>query len=308
MRYLLVTTVKRGAPVEKSGAAYIYDLENGKVVSKCGMLPLQARFPRNPRGGIRGLRGACIDEKAKEIYITTNDTITALDYKLNMLYSIQNRLFSNLHDVVKTPEGYFIVASCGNDSIFRYRPGFSVDQLWGAAVSKTRNYSVVDRHGEKRPNSLFLNGGDLYFVCANDSFIFKINLPTRTHEKIRIGKSTDANSVFSPHNVGIGDEDFFGDDLMFYNQSGEAQLCCLNGKEESVVFEDKKPWYYINSKKTQWGWLRGMDIVRDRMVIGSSPYARVLLFYLKGKPDKIIRISRNKYEAVYSVNFFRNGL
>jgi len=57
MRRILITAVKRELPVEESGAAYIYDWDSKKIINQIGMLPLNARIPRNPRGGIRGLRG-----------------------------------------------------------------------------------------------------------------------------------------------------------------------------------------------------------------------------------------------------------
>jgi len=306
---VLITTVKRGAPVEESGAAYIYDLEKNKVVCRCGMLPVQARIPRNPRGGIRGLRGACIDEVMRKIYITTNDSIVALDYDLNPLYVLHHPLFSNLHDVVQYKSS-FIVASCGNDAIFMYCPDKPIEQLWGDLIDPNVNYALVDRHGDRRPNTLSLKGDDLYFTCANDRYIFKLNLVNKNLEKYPVNNLVSGHTA-ALHNAVLWDWGW-GCNTILFNLSRESNLCArFDDGVETNVFHDKKPWYFRNTEIKRWGWLRGMDVMgSELLVVGSSPYGRILVFYTGKEPgkDKQIRLSRNPNEAVYSVNIFRNGI
>ena len=174
MNYALVTTVKRGVPVEDSGRLYLVDIRSRKVVHTCGMLPVKATISRNPRGGIRGLRGVCVvDNKA---YVCSNDTITVLDYNLKPLYTIDSPYFSNLHDIKPFRKG-FLVASCGNDSILYINSINEVTPIvcMGEQLRGDVNYNLTDRHGVIRPNSLCVVSDTQFFViCASINEYIKV--------------------------------------------------------------------------------------------------------------------------------------
>jgi len=320
MRRLLITTVKRGMPVEDSGAAYVYDLDTDSVICKSGMLPLQARIPRNPRGGIRGVRGSCIDETTEQIYALTNDTITVLDYDLNPSHCITHPWFSNLHDVCvykQFEHTSLIIASCGNDAILKYDLwDGQVSQLLGYPLDPNVNYSLPDLTGSLRPNCLCLYEDTVYITYANLNIVTGIKIPTREIFKVKtpITKHLD---LCTYHNSYILDrtlsknKDRLYEHSLLINLSNHRELIfkLRDFIQGTVIYTDNPPFFYWPSNQTSWGWLRGLDVSVNKIAVGSSPYGRVLLFDRNdlsiGKNPKIVKLSKDKNESVYSVKFFK---
>lgn len=300
MKRVLVTTVKRGAVVEDSGAVYVYDFDANAITNQIGMLPLKARFVRNPRGGIRGLRGSCIDSDKKIIYVASNDTITALDYDLNMLYTIESPLFCNLHEI-RLYDKYILVASCGNDRVLHVDQNGLVQVLWcesSLRASDNLSYAGIDSHGEMRPNSIFFYKGSNYVSFAADNRICKI---------INQGILEDAVPrpyVDTPHSL------FIDDDKFYWHNSGNRELVCydhgiVSSEYKTIFVDDDTRLFKKLSPITRWGWLRGLDIYKGHIIQGSSPYGRIIYRDTDTFEAKQVQLSKDLDEAVYSTTFFK---
>lgn len=306
MKRILVTTIKRGAVPEQSGNAYLFDLDTKKMVAQCGMLPFKSRFPRNTRGGIRGLRGAFINKDTQKIYVASNDTITVLGFDLQPKYTIDSTLFSNLHGIKGFRKG-FLVASCGNDSILyvdeeTHETNVVINFMGG--IDPNHNYNLVDRHGVLRPNSIgVFNDDTFYVVFANrGSVVMVSNVGT---EQVTTDIPTRANV---PHNLVFSKKPEHNADSFYYCSSKDSRLYFSPSalEQDIVLLRDPRPWWFHNSDAIRWGWLRGLFVSGDQqIVVGSSPYARVLTAYHTGThtnhKTREYRLSRNKYEVVFSV-------
>lgn len=299
MRKTLITTVKRGYPLEKSGRIITYDLDSKKILKQRSMLPTVCKTMRNPRGGTRGVRGSCII--GDKIYACTHDTISVLDHDLDLLYTLNNPLFCNLHDVVEM-DGNLIVASCGNDSIFSIENENKIRVLYSTVFRRGYfsnsfiNYNLVDYGGILRPNSLYVYKDTLYVIFANKS-IYKLSTDTGYLTKVF---DFDFNT---PHNFIVSSNKSF-----LFNNSGTSDLIKVGfnidigcNTYKSVLW-DKKPFWFINTKKNRWGWLRGLDSIDDVILVGSSPFARIC--EISGGDSFWHRLSLNPSEAVYSVHPF----
>lgn len=299
---LLVTTIKRGFPIEESGAAYLVDWKTQKIVKTIGMLPLKARIPRNPRGGIRGLRGACIGNE--KIFIASNDTISVLNMDLELQGTIESRLFCNLHELKIFKDDYYAL-SCGIDAVIDFRQKELVYAIPYKGVSKvgSLNYDNIDRHGLTRPNSLeFRKDGTLLVTAATDSLIRVIDRDRGLIDTIDIG------GVQTPHSLTrIGNTYYVlsskdGSILRGIGLEGEKP------KFSTIIFKDEKPWWFRQTALRRWGWLRGMAGYSMNqghiLFVGSSPYARIFCIEQMGgswKKTNEMRLSNCKSEAVSSV-------
>jgi hypothetical protein len=314
MRRILVSTILRGTPIDKSGKLYIYDWDTEKVVRERGMLPVNARICESTYGGSRGLRGACIDEEHRLIYVATSDTITVLNYDLEIQYTIQDSMFCNLHEIRLYGDRLYI-ASCGNDAILWYNVGRLVkypkhkvprpEILWSKdEVGLYVNYNNIERCGEWRPNSLCWHNGKTYVVFATTNRICRLDLDVCSGER-KLVDIVDSSCIKTPHNI------MFSGDNMFYNSSFDSMLYKVNKEGVVSQYDEglKKPDFYENTQYCRWGWLRGMDIVRNNLLVGSSPYGRVLLFNIDGDTDlevpEVRYMSQCLGEPVSSAVFFK---
>jgi len=310
MKRVLVTTVKRGRPVEESGAVYIYDWDAKKIVYKMGMQHVYARIPRNPRGGIRGMRGAFVDERKRRIYVASNDTITTLNYKLEPVHAFSHPLFCNLHDIKPFKDG-ILVASCGNDAILFYRPydGDVIPLVHSEELNSAYDYRLVDRHGSLRPNSLAVDKNNCFYVVfATKDYINKYAMEIKgTFSNASLCKY-DLTKGITPHNMLFLES---GDKEFYYCSSEDSKLYKYSSTttEDKVVYcDDDRPLFnWASYKDTKWGWLRGLDgvwgVEKNTLVVGSSPYARIIKTGFC-KPE-VVALSDDKHESVYSVCLFK---
>ena len=293
MKRILVTTIRRGRPLEDSGRAYVVDWSTQKVVEQCGMLPVNARFPSNPRGGIRGLRGVHVGFK-DGILIASNDTISILNEKLQLQGTIHNRLFCNLHEL-RAHGGDLYAVSCGLDAIV----SVSTDSVLKSFVhhedlfTGRDRFDDIDRHGITRPNSLDFYKGEPVVSLAESNII-------------SIGQKDEEDLVLAfhkgkPHSVTVSG------DVLYWTMAEDRTVCSqdmLSG-HMTTQFTDKKPWWFRDTQMTRWGWLRGMAIAKNIMFVGSSPYARVIAMCPDyGIKKGEIKLSNLKSEAVSSIVLF----
>lgn len=293
---ILVTTIKRGYPVEESGCAYIVDWERETIINKIGMLPLNAKIPRNPRGGIRGLRGAC---KFKEyILIATNDTVSVLDRYLELRGTINNKYFCNLHELKKFGNSVYAV-SCGKDCIVDVISGYTVLDLQphsslGLDNLYNRNirYDNIDRHGVWRPNSIAKYKGNFIISLAAENRIVSEQCDSARVDIV------PSEFVDKPHSVRV-----IGDDIYFASSSKRTVFRYVMDYHDLIpLYYDEKPFWFRDTELNRWGWLRGMDIIdEENFFVGSSPYARIINFDRKGNKKGEMKLSNVKSESVSEV-------
>ena len=310
MKRILVTTIRRGRPIEDSGAAYVVDWDTHKVIAQCGMLPVNARFPRNPRGGIRGLRGCCVGSYSAHkflpestndfyLYIATNDTVCVLDPSLELQGTIHNPLFCNLHDLVFRGEQLYAV-SCGIDSIVNVYAPDDVLLEGSNIVNMPRfiRFDHMDRHGTQRPNSVaFFKERTAVSFAAKNSIVIN---PDSAGDGKRSQNVFSASGIQKPHSLVWYHK-------LYFTSAAIRKVMCMDVKNGGLteVYTDKKPWWFRDTKMTQWGWLRGLAITKyDRMFVGSSPYARIISKHLYRNSVDELRLSKFKHETVSAIALF----
>ena len=103
MTRLLVSTICRHTPhPQPSGFLYLIDAERQTVLQQCRMIePAFRELDKNPRGGMRGVRG--ISLYGNQVAIANASVIFRYDQRWNLMGIISHPVMAAIHDVLYQP-------------------------------------------------------------------------------------------------------------------------------------------------------------------------------------------------------------
>lgn len=122
-------TVRRMAPVNRSGELVQLDWDRRRVVAETPLVPVNptVKDDPNPRGGTRGGRGVLLN--GHNVFAATYHSVHVFTRDLQPLGQITHRLFSNLHELSWDGEAMW-VTSTGVDAALKVDREGGVQASW----------------------------------------------------------------------------------------------------------------------------------------------------------------------------------
>jgi len=179
---VFLSTVVRGAPVEKAGELISLDWEKKQVLRRMPIYPSNpAVDDRNARGGCRGGRGITL--LPNELFVANYHSLLGFDFNLNPTRTITNHNFAGLHEIKLVKDGIWTSSTalgCVQKVSF---DGVARESWWAHDDPLVqRNFSVaplkIDKTRDNRlgymedGSKVHLNNvevaGDAVYVCFNN--------------------------------------------------------------------------------------------------------------------------------------------
>jgi hypothetical protein len=179
---VFLSTVVRGAPLEKAGELISLDWEKKTVLRRVPVFPSNpAVDDGNARGGCRGGRGIAL--LPNELFVASYHTLLGFDFNFNPTRTISNHNFAGLHEIKLVGDGIWAsstalgcVQKVGFDGATRefwwahddplVQREFSVGPL---GVDKTRDnrLAYLENGSKVHLNNVEVSGNRVY-VCFNN--------------------------------------------------------------------------------------------------------------------------------------------
>lgn len=108
--YVYLSTVKRMAPIEKSGEILKFDWRHKEIHERTPIYPSDPEIKdKNPRGGTRGGRG--ITKFNDQIVVADYHTVHVYDSNLNELNKLSKNVFSNIHEITSDEQKIYVTST-----------------------------------------------------------------------------------------------------------------------------------------------------------------------------------------------------
>jgi hypothetical protein len=104
-------TVRRMAPVDRSGELVLLDWERRQVVTRAPLVPVNPTIEHdpNPRGGTRGGRGVLLN--GDRVFAATYHSVHVFTRDLKPIGQITHPLFSNLHELAWEGDAIWVTST-----------------------------------------------------------------------------------------------------------------------------------------------------------------------------------------------------
>lgn len=284
---VLISTVRRGVEYDDSGYVFLLNLKSRKL-KKIITTPIPI-YPDIDKykayGGKRGFRGIRIWED--KIIAATFDRIMFYNLEGNVLNSITNKLFSDLHGIEVCTDGIW-VTSTGNDSVFLigWDGGILKSYFLGEisilshkirAIPKSLDYrKIVLTEMMLHPNYISLYKSKAYICCRKPGKIAVIDLRT---DKINWLNFIPELSL--PHDARI--YNLHNTITLEVNETGIGQYSIFSLNDPSVSKHiDLSQMGNMNpnrpASRGRTNWLRGMLRISNNIIcFGQSPSKLIII-------------------------------
>jgi hypothetical protein len=330
---LVATTVVRESTRGKQKTGWIYevDWDAQKIVRK---LPVEEpRYPSsddNPRGGVRGGRGAAVTDRG--VVVANYDTLVTYDRDWAVLDSLSHPLFVGLHEIEW--DGCNIwVAATGIDALLRVGARGEVEVAWDPHTSRFKSsYRLRPRSGPmdgsvdyRLPEAPLVDQCHLNGIAVcGDSLVVNCGLVRRRKSAasrlgVRVqselcgGRRPKGTSSHSGRSVvvelGEGGvpkvlleletQDFPSHNGQLLNRSRIAVNDSTHNTLRIFSADDRRPLQEVMIEGT---WLRGLEPVDgERVFVGTAPASIVLVDVERGEVERTVRLSDDPNEAVHGL-------
>lgn len=324
---VFLSTVVRGAPLERAGELISLDWDRKKVLKRVPIVPTEPsiRDP-NTRGGGRGGRGIVL--LPDELFVASYHTLLGFDYDLNPTRRITNNNFAGLHEITLDGDGIW-VSSTALGCVLKVDLQGRVKQQWWAHEDPVvqRQFAPaplrVDKSQDNRLsyladfsrvhlNNVVVHEGRVY-VCFNHHGAVLRLFPTEV-------------VAHDPALKGCHNGVVTHDEKMLINDSHHHRIVVCDLKTGRVSkridliefpevaalatasrIKDVAPWvrlrnFIIRKRMTRPLFTRGMCLLdRSRVLVGVSPASVLEIDYEKSRLLDHFTLSQSANECVHGL-------
>ncbi|MBA2541084.1 MAG: hypothetical protein H0V17_15700 [Deltaproteobacteria bacterium] len=111
--WLVTSVVRQAGRDDASGLVRVFDRDAGKVVARALMRESEFRDKEsNPRGGVRGARGASVWND--RLVIANSERLIVLDSSWNVVRELTHPLFGGIHDILADDAGIWVTSTAAD--------------------------------------------------------------------------------------------------------------------------------------------------------------------------------------------------
>ncbi len=333
---VLFTTVVRGAPVEQGGELIQLDWDSKTVINKHPIMPTNPSIhDPNPRGNSRGGRG--IEIIGDQIVVASYHTLKFFDRRLSPLRDFSHPLMVGLHEIYAHPEGgtKIWVTSTSIDAALQFdlHREKLTDQYWPREMPVFQQALgitplEIDKTADNRlefleskhfrgPSHLHLNAvtcwqGDVYALFPAFGVVANLSKESIALQAQRIKRAH--NLMILPDGIAIIN-DTYGRTIRFYDLNTKKLVKAINLRSfpeiTQLVHWQYKAYFAIRESLRKMSFplsplprpffVRGMDLVGNRLFVGIAPATIVCLDWEQNKLLDLFSYSNNLEAVVHGI-------
>jgi hypothetical protein len=172
---LVTSVVRQAGRADASGLVRVIELESGRVVARAMMRESEFRDKdSNPRGGVRGARGATV--YGDRVVIANSERLIILDASWNHVREITHPMFGGIHDVLADNQGIWVTSTAADLLVGVDWQG-KVREVWDWRADRQllrrlghvwlpRGFGAVDHRDPELTRDLVTNAAHLNAVAA----------------------------------------------------------------------------------------------------------------------------------------------
>jgi hypothetical protein len=324
---VFLSTVIRGAPLEKAGELIALDWDKKKVLRRVPVFPSNpALDDPNTRGGGRGGRGIVL--LRDELFVANYHTLLGFDYDLNPTRTITNNNFAGLHELKLVEDGVWASSTalgCVQKVDFS---GKTKESWWahddplvqkefapGPLVldkSKDNRTSYLENFSKVHLNNVEVHRGRVY-VCFNHHGAVLRLFPTEivSHDPAvkgcHNGLATEDNKfiINHSHNHTVVILDLASGHVQ--KRVNLIEFPEVRKLAAASELKDVSPWvrlrnFVIRKRMTRPLFTRGLCRLDDsRLLVGVSPASVLEIDYKKSRLLSLMQLSESANECVHGL-------
>ncbi len=330
---VFVSTVVRGAPMEKAGELIALDWDAKRVISRVPIFPSDPAVPDpNSRGGGRGGRGIAVlpttSGKPNELFVVTYHTLLGFDFDLKPTRRISHGNFAGLHEVKAVEDGIW-VSSTALGAVLKVDWNGDVLQEWWAHddplvrekfspppfmpnKQADNRIAYLEDFSKVHLNNVEVSGGRVYICFNNYGAVLRL-FPTEivAHDPALKGchnglVTADGKFLLndSHHHtivivdLGTGQATRRINLVEFPEVSALAATTQIKGVSWGVRVKN----FLIRKRMTRPLFTRGMCLLDDsRLLVGVSPATVLEIDYKQGRLLGLMQLSDSANECVHGL-------